>query len=160
MNQQTLDSFVHELQRRRADILARVAHTQEELQDLAAEEESEWSDSALEEDTKHLLARLDVRETTAIREIDRALERIREGTYGICVNCGQTLSNERLQAMPTAQLCANCALTLEPPASVAAEENLDANVQAAGDGNPEVETEDDIPASGRVPPDLSLLSDE
>src|SRR5262245_10346557 len=99
MNQQTLDSFVHELQRRRADILARVAHTQEELQDLAAEEESEWSDSALEEDTKHLLARLDVRETTAIREIDRALERIREGTYGICVNCGQTLSNERLQAM-------------------------------------------------------------
>ena len=62
--------------------------------------------------------------------------------------------------MPTAHLCANCAPKLEPPASVAAEENLDANVQAAGDGNPEVETEDDIPECGRVPPDLSLLSDE
>src|SRR5215510_3448946 len=72
---QTLNSFAQELRRRRADMIARVAQTQEELDYLSADRESEWSDRALEERTMHLLSRLDVRETEAVRELDAALER-------------------------------------------------------------------------------------
>jgi len=49
---------------------------------------------------------------------------------------------------------------LEPSASVAAEEYIDANAEGAQTATGDVNTEDDIPESGRVPPDLSLLSDE
>jgi RNA polymerase-binding transcription factor DksA len=43
-----------------------------------------------------------------IREIDRALLRIDEGGYGICEQCDQRISEERLLALPSAALCARC----------------------------------------------------
>ncbi|HLD20357.1 MAG TPA: TraR/DksA C4-type zinc finger protein [Patescibacteria group bacterium] len=39
--------------------------------------------------------------------IDRALERIDKGTYGICEQCGQEIPFERLKALPAAFVCAN-----------------------------------------------------
>jgi DnaK suppressor protein len=41
-------------------------------------------------------------------DINRALERIDEGTYGICTNCGQPIQAERLEALPWAELCIDC----------------------------------------------------
>src|SRR3990172_11168586 len=41
-------------------------------------------------------------------EINRALVRIEEGTYGICKSCGKKIGEERLQVMPTASLCIEC----------------------------------------------------
>jgi RNA polymerase-binding protein DksA len=41
-------------------------------------------------------------------EVEQALERIEEGTYGICANCGQAIQAERLEALPSAALCIDC----------------------------------------------------
>lgn len=54
-------------------------------------------DYSLEGHSAHVLA-----------EIDRALERIEDGTYGKCVRCGREISEERLEAMPYATLCIEC----------------------------------------------------
>src|SRR6185503_21070171 len=43
-----------------------------------------------------------------IAAIDRALERIEEGTYGVCEGCGKAISIERLEAIPSAARCAPC----------------------------------------------------
>jgi len=43
-----------------------------------------------------------------IGEIDGALERVREGSYGICDDCGEAISPERLEAIPYARLCFHC----------------------------------------------------
>jgi RNA polymerase-binding protein DksA len=48
------------------------------------------------------------RDRDTIAAIDRALERIEEGTYGMCENCGRPISKERLQALPFAALCRDC----------------------------------------------------
>ena len=40
-----------------------------------------------------------------IREIDQALERIQQGTYGTCAACGEAIPEERLDAVPYATLC-------------------------------------------------------
>jgi RNA polymerase-binding protein DksA len=40
--------------------------------------------------------------------IDEALQRINEGTYGICQNCGKPIGLERLEALPYARLCIDC----------------------------------------------------
>ena len=42
------------------------------------------------------------------RDIDAALARMDEGTYGKCENCGQDIPFERLEARPTATLCVAC----------------------------------------------------
>jgi DnaK suppressor protein len=44
----------------------------------------------------------------AIAEIDRALEKLDEGTYGICERCEQQIPKERLRAIPWAALCVQC----------------------------------------------------
>jgi DnaK suppressor protein len=43
-----------------------------------------------------------------LEEIDRALEKIEEGTYGICDRDGKEITEERLIAMPEATLCIEC----------------------------------------------------
>lgn len=43
-----------------------------------------------------------------LEETRHALARIDEGTYGQCTNCGNSISPERLQALPAAELCIDC----------------------------------------------------
>jgi RNA polymerase-binding protein DksA len=43
-----------------------------------------------------------------LSEIDAALKRIDDGTYGTCTNCGQEIPRERLEANPWASLCIDC----------------------------------------------------
>jgi DnaK suppressor protein len=48
------------------------------------------------------------RERRSIVELIDALKRIDEGIYGICEDCGKTISEKRLQAAPAATLCIEC----------------------------------------------------
>jgi RNA polymerase-binding protein DksA len=48
-----------------------------------------------------------------IADIDRALDRIDEGTYGLCQGCGKAISIERLEAIPSASRCAQCQSAVE-----------------------------------------------
>jgi RNA polymerase-binding protein DksA len=48
------------------------------------------------------------REDRLIYHIDRALERIEKGTYGLCQECGKPISKERLEVVPHARLCIAC----------------------------------------------------
>ncbi len=47
-------------------------------------------------------------QTREIREIDEALERIRDGTFGVCEECGKAVPAARLEAIPYARRCAAC----------------------------------------------------
>ncbi len=43
-----------------------------------------------------------------LKSIEMALERIERGDYGLCVECGDVISEKRLEAVPAAELCINC----------------------------------------------------
>jgi DnaK suppressor protein len=59
----------------------------------------EWSQrTAVLHDVEHELV-----------DIDRALARIDDGTYGVCEKCGEKITVGRLEARPTATLCIDCA---------------------------------------------------
>jgi DnaK suppressor protein len=47
-------------------------------------------------------------EKTLLAEVQQALARIDNGTYGICTNCGQPIPEKRLEAIPWATLCVTC----------------------------------------------------
>lgn len=44
----------------------------------------------------------------SVRNIDTALEKIEDGTFGICESCGKKINKERLKAVPYATLCIDC----------------------------------------------------
>lgn len=43
-----------------------------------------------------------------LEQVDRALERIKRGVYGICTRCGNEIDPARLKALPYAELCIAC----------------------------------------------------
>ncbi len=59
--------------------------------------------------TEAMLDKLSQRDMFILREIDYALEKIRNGTYGICEGCGVDIPEERLCAIPWTRFCAKCA---------------------------------------------------
>jgi len=44
-----------------------------------------------------------------LQDIDAALGKIEQGTYGLCESCGRPIADARLEAMPAARLCIACA---------------------------------------------------
>lgn len=70
-------------------------------------------DMSLEDVNKEVAFRLGERESQQVADIDQALLRIDEGSYGTCARCGQEISERRLEAMPTARYCAACQSIIE-----------------------------------------------
>lgn len=48
-----------------------------------------------------------------LAQIDQALERLDNGTYGTCERCGKQINNERLEALPYATYCITCQAEIE-----------------------------------------------
>jgi len=70
-------------------------------------------DMSLMDVNKELALRLGERESQMIADIDQALLRIREGSYGICARCGKLIEERRLEALPTARFDAACQAAIE-----------------------------------------------
>jgi DnaK suppressor protein len=70
-------------------------------------------DMSLEDVNREVAFRLGERESQLVADIDQALLRIDEGSYGVCARCGEEISERRLEAMPTARYCAPCQAAIE-----------------------------------------------
>jgi DnaK suppressor protein len=66
------------------------------------------TDRASLESDRNFELRIRDRERKLIRKIRDALERIEEGTFGICDECGEGISVKRLEARPVTTLCIDC----------------------------------------------------
>ena len=65
-------------------------------------------DTASSEVNLQFTGRLREREHSLLAKIDAALEKIADGEYGACMNCGEDIGVERLKARPVAELCIEC----------------------------------------------------
>jgi len=70
-------------------------------------------DEASELSNRQLLLSLSESEREKLLEIDKALERMAEGTYGRCAECGDPISMKRLEVKPAAMYCIACKTLLE-----------------------------------------------
>lgn len=62
---------------------------------------------------KSLSDKLSDRERHALRNLERCLNKINDGTFGLCEECEEPIGEARLQVMPEAILCISCAEELE-----------------------------------------------
>ncbi len=98
------DHFRKRLLEERERIGRRLDDLREELSGLQEmpRELEEW---AQEEKDRDILIRLEERESTELRRIQAALERIDDGSYGLCQICGRPIPRDRLEELPTAFRC-------------------------------------------------------
>ncbi len=71
------------------------------------------ADKASSAYTKEFLYSLSNTDREALQQVDEALQRIRKGTYGVCVECGEDLNKKRLEAVPWASHCISCQEKIE-----------------------------------------------
>jgi DnaK suppressor protein len=65
-------------------------------------------DTASSEIGLSFIGRLRERERGLLNKINAALEKIEQGVYGECENCGEEIGVKRLEARPVAELCIDC----------------------------------------------------
>ncbi|MEA2648641.1 MAG: DnaK suppressor protein [Candidatus Binataceae bacterium] len=70
-------------------------------------------DLASEERDREINFILSDRERVKIKQIDDALLRLEDGSYGVCESCGLEIAEERLEAMPFTRLCRDCQQDME-----------------------------------------------
>ncbi len=98
--------YEKKLRARLRELDRRVTAVESEL-DQPADTDSE--ERASEREGDEVLESLGSASIAEIRMIRAALDRIENGTYGICVTCGDEISEERLDALPHTPRCRNCA---------------------------------------------------
>jgi len=114
-----VDRFRVELEGERERIraaLASVNHTEsltEETGDLATGPGDHIADNATDTFMRELDEGLEENAEHLLDEIDAALLRIDDGSYGLCSACGRPISEERLEAVPYATLCIDDKRALE-----------------------------------------------
>ncbi len=99
---------------RRSDIRKKLADELDGLRNLKGTDATgDSADVAFESGTEEMasqLAELDARE---LNQIERALQRLKQGTYGVCEGCGCKIPVGRLNALPYTTLCIGCQREME-----------------------------------------------
>ncbi len=107
MDQQQLEYFRNLLQKKLDELLGEADKTLEEMTDMN-DHFPDPTDRATVESDRSFELRIRDRERKLIKKIKKALERIDEGTYGICEECGEDIGFKRLEARPVTTLCIEC----------------------------------------------------
>lgn len=98
--------FKDKLLKRKGELSERL----EEIEhDLDATPNPDVEERATEREGDEVLESLGNAGLAELKSIDAALARIETGTYGDCAKCGEEISAERLEALPSTPFCRNCA---------------------------------------------------
>ena len=107
MKKKDLEYFKKLLTQRLQTLLAEASDTVSGMTDEKATF-PDPTDRASMESERNFELRIRDRERKLISKIKDALVRIEAGTYGICEECGENISDERLKARPVTTLCIDC----------------------------------------------------
>ena len=94
---------------RRAQLLRRFRYASELADELAEDHNVEIVDRANDSWDAHVLSKLGDTETKQLSAVIAALRRLAAGTYGRCVRCQHAIPRARLDALPEAAVCTECA---------------------------------------------------
>lgn len=107
MQKKSKENFKKHLTQRLEDLLNQAGDTVSGMTETKENFPDPADRAALEADRNFML-RIRDREAKLIKKIKAALERIENGTYGICESCGEDITLKRLKARPVTTQCIDC----------------------------------------------------
>src|SRR3989338_3159737 len=108
MNKKDLARFKKLLEERKGVLLVTLTENKEQGLGFNSEDLADEIDLAASEADQSLNLRLRYRERVLLKKIDRTLQKIEEGDFGVCEKCGEEISVKRLEARPVTDLCIRC----------------------------------------------------
>jgi DnaK suppressor protein len=109
MDKKRLEYYKKKLVTRREELLKTIARTEEEGRTADDDPTVDLADKAANSYTKEFLFGQTKTDRSMLQLIDEALQRIKAGTFGTCIECGEELQLKRLEAVPWARYCVTCA---------------------------------------------------
>lgn len=97
------------LEQRLMTLVQREAGLQSHLRGEDGRNEADFSDRVAFTEMDEVLEQLDDSARAEITAIRAALQRIEDGSYGVCTSCGEDIAPRRLEVLPTASRCVGCA---------------------------------------------------
>lgn len=108
MDKKRLEYYKKKLQSKREELLRTIARTEEEGRSADDDPTVDLADKAANSYTKEFLFGQNNTDRSTLQQIDEALNRIRNNTFGTCLNCETELQQKRLEAVPWASHCTVC----------------------------------------------------
>jgi len=108
MDKRKAKTFQDKLMERRVALVGQVQAAEAYSRERDAEATQDPADMAANAYTKELLMSMSTNDRQLLDSIDAALDRLDDGEYGKCVNCGDPIQEKRLEAVPWARHCIRC----------------------------------------------------
>ncbi len=102
----TYEALKIELEQRLATLQSRLSSIK---RDVTRSHSGDSAEQAQERENDEVVDAIGNETAQSIRVIQSALERIESGTYGVCDSCGDDIGRARLEAVPEATRCVDCA---------------------------------------------------
>lgn len=120
MNARKQQKLRKELEERKADIESNVAYMADEIRSIGVDQDDEngslgnhIADDGSNVTEAERLVTISEDFQNLLGQIDAALERMEDGTYGTCLRCGKAIGEERLEAFPYVAYCIECQSIIE-----------------------------------------------
>ena len=113
MEKKKLEVFKKRLEDRQRELRHIMNRTAQDGRDADLESAQDIADRAANSYNKEFLFSQSNNERQLLQMVDGALNRIREGTFGECISCGQDINAKRLEAVPWTRHCIECQEKLE-----------------------------------------------
>ena len=104
MNKANLTKYKGMLESKRAELSAGLRHRE----DIAIEKASDALDEVQQAGERELAIRNLDRGSSLLRDVNAALARVANGSYGVCLHCDEEIKPKRLDAVPWAKYCIAC----------------------------------------------------
>ena len=113
MDKKKLEGFKKRLEERQQVLRKTVSRTEEDGRIADQDTAQDIADRAASSYTKEFLFSQSNNDRQLLAMVETALQRIREGAFGECVNCGNEINAKRLEAVPWTRYCIECQEKLE-----------------------------------------------
>ena len=113
LDKKTIVKFRKLLLKQREELVGEVKQMVESSKEMGQDGIQDIGDEAANIYNKQVLLSLNENERLRLKEVDESLDRIENGTYGICDECGGPISLKRLEVRPVAKYCVPCLTKLE-----------------------------------------------
>ncbi len=113
MDKKKLEAFKKRLEDRQRELRTNVSRNEQDGRTADLDTAQDIADRASSSYQKEFLFHQSSSERQLLQMVEAALSRIREGTFGECISCGNEINSKRLEAVPWTRYCIACQEKLE-----------------------------------------------
>ena len=118
-NKKELEKFKDVISKRRDEILSSITQARSRADDIIKEGNqssiysSHMADAGSDQQSLEHAYSIINRESSFLNYLDKAIQRIEDGTFGICFECSKLISKDRLMEVPHATKCFDCKTSIK-----------------------------------------------